>query len=137
MQKKRKFTDEEKRYIKDHYKTVPLVEICKELSARKNQIDWQVKILGLTRSKDSQFTKEQDKFIASKIKAHGIAEIARMMNRSFNGVRYRVIKLGLKDKIIRTSRKPKEEPKKVIIRPKAEYTNKGYLYLLDKYSPCE
>lgn len=135
MADRRIFTVEEKKFIQDNYRAVPLVQMCVILNASKNQIDWQIRKLGLKRFKELDY-KEHDSFIASKVKTHNVTDIAKMMNRSFNYVLYRLKKMGLEDKVIKTPRKPREEPKKIFIRPKAEYTNiGGYLYLLDKYSP--
>lgn len=138
MRKNRKFTIEEKQFVRENYKDLTRKELCEILKAQRYQIDWIIKRLGLTRTKDKYFSEEQDKFIEDNYKTKRLSEIARVLNKSFNGVRYRVMKLGLINEpqtISKATRKPKEEPKKTFVRPKAEYTNKGYLYLLDKYSP--
>jgi hypothetical protein len=120
----RKFTDEERQYLKDNYTKKTVKELMKELDRPKGTIVSTASRMGITREVC------YDDFIRKNYPQKTFREIAIEIKKGEKYVRRRARVMNL----YKPKGKAIVKPKK-IQRPPAEYTNiGGHLFLLNKYS---
>lgn len=145
------FTAKEVDYILANHMTKDHRQIGKDLGRNANHIYNKMREMGVFNPAVKKFTDQEDLFIINNCSRLTFKEMAVHLKRSRATIagryyilreKYALQKRIIKDKEpVKSKPEPKQEKKiikfqepKPFVRPKAEYSNKGYEYLLNKYS---
>jgi len=90
---RRRWTDEEIAFMMDHYGTMSIKEIARELGRTENAIKNKAKKLGL--SKLPQWSDEEIKLLVGLYGRLPAEEIAKILGRSKDAVYHKAMRLGL------------------------------------------